>query len=122
MAKRKNDCNLYNVVKEYLKKQKFEKTLELFDSRNDGNKDVNSAMLANFANFLKQRDRKNQNGAFQPIKKVEIYLKHKYRNNIFNEKSSQLTLTFSFQSELIDIRNDQRLLQNRKNLSFQTIL
>ena len=85
MAKRKNDCNLYNVVKEYLKKQKFEKTLELFDSRNDGNRDVNTAMLANFANFLKQRDRNNQNGyddldfeinfgAFQPIQKVELYM------------------------------------------------
>ena len=86
MAKRKNDCNLDNVVAGYLKKQNFEKTLKLFDSRNGGNEDVISAMLADFANFLKQRDRKNQNGAFQPIKKVEIYLKHKYRNNIFNGK------------------------------------
>ena len=84
MAKRKNDCNLDNVVAGYLKEQKFEKTLKLFDSRNGGNEDVISAMLADFANFLKQRDRKNQNGyddldfeinfgAFQPVQKVGLY-------------------------------------------------
>jgi len=51
MAERKNDCNLDNFVIGYLKKQKFEKTLKLFDSRNGGNEDVISAMLADFAIF-----------------------------------------------------------------------
>ena len=81
MAKRKTDCSLDDIVREYLKKRKYEKSLKIFGfghSKNGSNK-----TLGKFFDFLKKNEAEKENikkeydlgfeinfGCYQPEKKV----------------------------------------------------
>ena len=80
MAKRKNDCDLDDVISAYLKKKKYCRSLKLFDAKNGNKGDASSAVLSKFEKFLKKQNQKSKNlddldfeinfGAFQPTQKV----------------------------------------------------
>ena len=81
MAKRKIDCDLDDIVMEYTKKVKCQKTLKLFGTECSGKNDP-SKTLQKFIKFLVQKEKKKENrvkddlgfeinfGAFQPETKV----------------------------------------------------
>ena len=81
MAKRKRECNLDDIVMEYLKRAKCEKTSKLFGIERSGKSD-HSKSLEKFIIFLKQKEMKKKYhveddlgfeinfGAFQPETKV----------------------------------------------------
>ena len=81
MAKRKMDCNLDDIVMEYLKKVKFEKTSKMFGNECSDRKDQ-SELLEKFIKFMKHNEEEKENrgeddlgfeinfGAFEPMKKV----------------------------------------------------
>ena len=90
MAKRKINCSLDEIIMEYLKKVKCEKTSKLFGTENSGERD-HSKSLKKFIKILKQREtqtlseRENSNvelgfeinfDAFQPEKKVSFLSQH----------------------------------------------
>ena len=84
MAKRKIDCSLDDVVMEYLKKVKSEKTSRMFRSGGPSEFD-HSKPLRKFVKFLKRKDMEKQNrieddlgfeinfGAFQSAAKVSFF-------------------------------------------------
>ena len=83
MAKRKIDCSLDDIVMEYLKKFKCEKTSKMFGTGRSSEND-HSKSLKKFMNFLKQNEIEEINRveddfgfeinfkAFQPAKKVSF--------------------------------------------------
>ena len=83
MAKRKIDCNLDDIAKEYLKKVKCEKTSKMFGTERFGGSN-HSKSLKKFMKFLKQKEDKGEKsaeddlgfeinfGAFQPETRVSI--------------------------------------------------
>ena len=82
MAKRKNDCTLDEMVGEYLKNKKCEKSLKLFAEKVERNKNDRMDILEKFVDYLKKKESEKENmedeelgfeinfGAFQPEKKV----------------------------------------------------
>ena len=82
MAKRKNDCTLDEMVGEYLKNGKCEKSLKLFAEKVESNKNDKLVILKKFVDYLKKKESEKENmkdedlgfeinfGAFQPEKKV----------------------------------------------------
>jgi len=85
MAKRKMDCSLNDIVKEYLKKVKCEKSFKMFETERTGESD-HSKSLTKFMRFMKENEKKRGNsveddlgfeinfGAFQPEPKVSFCL------------------------------------------------
>ena len=83
MAKRKNDCDLDDVISAYLKKKNYRRSLKLFDAKNGNKGDASSAVLSKFEKFLKKQNQKSKNdddldfeinfGAFQPTQKVILW-------------------------------------------------
>ena len=85
MAKRKMDCGLDDIVTEYLKKVKCEKSSKMFGAERSSASD-HSKSLKKFMKFLKQKEKEKENrgeddlgfeinfGAFQPEKKVSFLL------------------------------------------------
>ena len=83
MAKRKIECSLDEIVMEYLKKAKCEKSIKLLGIEHSGESD-HSKSLEKFIKFLtkSEKTRENRNaddldfeinfGAFQPEKKVSF--------------------------------------------------
>ena len=83
MAKRKMDCGLDDIVTEYLKKVKCEKSSKMFGTEGSGGSD-HSKSLKKFIKFLKQSEMKKEKrdeddlgfeinfGAFQPEQKVSF--------------------------------------------------
>ena len=81
MAKRKIDCSLDDIVSEYLKKTKCEKSSKIFER---SAKSDHTKALERFLNFLKQKETEKENRveddlgfeinfrAFQPEPKVSI--------------------------------------------------
>jgi len=80
MAKRKMDSGLDDIVMEYLKKVKYEKTSKMFETGRSGAISDHSKSLKKFLKFLKQSDNEKENrdvendlgfeinfGAFQPV-------------------------------------------------------
>ena len=82
MAKRKNDCTLDEMVGEYLKNGKCEKSLKLFAEKVERTKNDRMDILKKFVHYLKKKvsEKENMNdedlgfeinfGAFQPEKRV----------------------------------------------------
>ena len=82
MAKRKIGCSLNDIVMEYFKKMKFEKTSETFGTSGEND---HSKSLKEFVKFLKQNETEKENrvdddlgfeinfGAFKPAMKVSIF-------------------------------------------------
>ena len=82
MTKRKSGCSLNDIVMEYFKKMKFEKTSEMFGISGEND---HSKSLKEFVKFLKQNDTEKENrveddlgfeinfGAFQQATKVSIF-------------------------------------------------
>ena len=94
MAKRKIDCSLDDIVSEYLKKAKCEKSSKMFATERSGGID-HSKSLKKFSDFLEKSERENENyveddlgfeinfGAFQSEPKVSFQLKARFsRRNI----------------------------------------
>ena len=92
MGKRKHDCSLDDIVIEYLKRAKHERTLKLFQKQ-DRNQ-CNKATYADFVAFLKNSVVKENNddddlgfeinfGAFQREAKVRFDIHYKYRGPTF---------------------------------------
>ena len=89
MSKRKVDSSLDDIIYEYLKKVKCEKTFKLFETECSGESD-HSKSLKKFIIFLKQKEIKKEYhveddlgfeinfGAFQPETKVNFYSKWTY--------------------------------------------
>ena len=83
MAKRKMDFGLDDIVTEYLKKIKCEKTSKMFGTESSSETDL-SKSLKKFMKFLKQKETEKENraeddlgfeinfGAFQPEPKVSF--------------------------------------------------
>ena len=83
MAKRKIDCSLDDIVTEYLKEVKCEKTSKMFGNERSGESD-HSKSLKKFMKFLKENETRKRNsveddlgfeinfGAFQPAPKVSF--------------------------------------------------
>ena len=86
MTKRKMDCSLDNIVMEYFKRAKCEKTSKMFGKESSDRND-HSKLLGNFIKFMKQKRTEKKNrveddlgfeinfGAFQPMEKVSFYRK-----------------------------------------------
>ena len=86
MAKRKIDCKLDDIVMEYLKKVKCERTSKMFGTERSAEND-HSKSLKKFMKFLKQNETEKENrveddlgfeinfGAFQPATKVSFLSK-----------------------------------------------
>ena len=84
MSKRKVDSSLDDIIYEYLKKVKCEKTSKLFETECSG-ENCHSKSLKKFIIFLKQKEIKKEYhveddlgfeinfGAFQPETKVNFY-------------------------------------------------
>ena len=84
MAKRKNDCNLNDIIGSYFMKKKCEKSLKLFDENVDQTKNDATKILGKFFRYLKEnktvkKDEKEDDlgfeinfGAYQPDTKVSI--------------------------------------------------
>ena len=82
MAKRKIDCSLNEIVGEYLKKKKFEKSLKLFEEKVKHKNNDLSKTLKRLFDYLKKTESEKENmeyedlgfeinfGAYQPEKKV----------------------------------------------------
>ena len=82
MAKRKIDCSLEEIVGEYLKKKKFEKSLKLFEEKVKHKNNDLSKTLKRLFDYLKKTESEKENmeyedlgfeinfGAYQPEKKV----------------------------------------------------
>ena len=93
MAKRKIDCSLDDIVMEYLKKVKCEKTSKLFETERSGASD-HSKSLKKFIIFIRQKEIKKEYhveddlgfkinfGAFQPEAKVIFCPQYKFM--VFN--------------------------------------
>ena len=91
MAKRKINCSLDDVVKEYLKKVKCDKTSKMFGTEHSIESDQNkiSTSMREFQKFLKKKTKENDVeddlgfeinfGAFQPEKKLLL------RNSLFQK-------------------------------------
>ena len=84
MAKGKIDCSLDEIVMEYLKKAKCEKSIKLLGMEHSGESD-HSKLLEKFIKFLTKSEREKDNrkadddlgfeinfAAFQPEKKVNF--------------------------------------------------
>ena len=83
MAKRKIDCKLDDIVMEYLKKVKCERTSKMFGTERSGETD-HSKSLKEFMKFLKQNEAEKDHsteddlgfeinfGAFQPEARVSF--------------------------------------------------
>ena len=82
MAKRKIDCSLEEIVGEYLKKKKFEKSLKLFEEKvKHKNNDLNKTLKKLF-DYLKKKESEKGDiehedlgfelnfGAYEPQQKV----------------------------------------------------
>ena len=81
MPKRKIDCNLDDIVAEWLKEGKYEKTAKMFGKNRENGA---SKVIEEFIKYLKQKESKKENpveddlgfeinfGAFQPSKKVSF--------------------------------------------------
>ena len=84
MAKRKIDCSLDNIVMEYLKKVKCEKSSKMFGTDGSSEND-HSKSLKKFMKFLKESETEKENrveddlgfeinfGTFQPATKVSFF-------------------------------------------------
>ena len=86
MAKRKIDCSLDDIIMEYFKKVKCEKTSKIFGTEGSGESDreVVSKSLERFVKLLKENETKKENrveddlgfeinfGAFQTVTKVSF--------------------------------------------------
>ena len=95
MAKRKLDCKLDDLVMEYLKKVKCEKTSKMFGTEGSSEND-HSKSLKKFMKFLKQNETEKENhveddlgfeinfGAFQPATKVSFFDFPKFSIQNFN--------------------------------------
>ena len=82
MAKRKIDCTLNEVIFEYLKKRRFEKSLKLFGQNYCPAKNDQTRPLEEFCDYLKKKEIEKESmnhddlgfeinfGAFQPQMKV----------------------------------------------------
>ena len=94
MAKRKVDCSLDDIVMEYLKKVKCEKTSKMFGNEgSDGSNHERS--LKKFIEFMKQNEAKKETrvqddlgfeinfGAFQPETKVSFSILLRFSNYIY---------------------------------------
>ena len=87
MAKRKMDGGMNDIVSQYLKKVKCEKTSKMFGTESSSEND-HSKSLKKFIKFLKQKETEKENrveddlgfeinfGAFQPEKKVSFLSQH----------------------------------------------
>ena len=60
MAKRKIDCSLDDIVTEYLKKVKCEKTSKIFGMESESDRNAISKSMRKFMKFLKENKRKSQ--------------------------------------------------------------
>ena len=81
MPKRKIDCNLDDIVAEWLKKGEYEKTAKMFGKNRENDP---SEVMEEFIKYLKQKEIEKENqlegdlgfeinfGAFQPSKKVSF--------------------------------------------------
>ena len=86
MAKRKIDCTLDEIVAEYLKKEKCQKSLKLFQEKDGQARNDKVPVLEKFVNYLKEQEAEKENkcdddlgfeinfGAFQPEKKVSLVI------------------------------------------------
>ena len=95
MAKRKIDCKMDDIIMEYLKKVKCEKTSKMFGTERPGEND-HSKSLKKFMKFLKQNETEKENrveddlgfeinfGAFQPATKVSFFDFPKFSIQEFN--------------------------------------
>ena len=94
MAKRKIDCSLDDIVTEYLKKVKCEKTFKIFG---DSCENDHSKSLKKFIQFLKQKDVKKDNrveddlgfeinfGMFQPEPKVSFLPQYLFGSRLLDK-------------------------------------
>ena len=103
MTKRKIDCSLDDIIIEYLKKVKCEKTSKMFGTEcsSESDHEVVSKSLERFAKLLKENELKNENrseddlgfeinfGAFQPVSKVS------FSHSIFHGSSHTLSREFT---------------------------
>ena len=97
MAKRKKDCGLEDIVVEYLKKVKCDKTSKMFGIERPV-ESGHSKSLKKFMKFLKENETEKENhveedlgfeinfGAFQPAKKVSFFDFPKFLIQGFNSK------------------------------------
>ena len=85
MAKRKIDCSLNDFIIDYLKKRKYERTLKLFEDKNEGPEKENTRICDNFLNYVIQVESKKEAeiddlgfeinfGAFQTETKVSFLI------------------------------------------------
>ena len=84
MTKRKIDCSLDDIIIEYFKKVKCEKTSKMFGTERSSESEVVSKSLEKFVKLLKENETKKENrveddlgfeinfGAFQPVTKVSF--------------------------------------------------
>ena len=106
MAKRKIDCSLDEIVGEYLKKKKFEKSFKLFEKVKHKNNDLNKTLERLFG-YLKKTEPEKENmehedlgfeinfGVYQPEKKVSsinLYLLA-LGSSLFSFHQEQLIIT-----------------------------
>ena len=56
MSKRKIECNVNDFIAEYLKKAKFKKTFDLFDTHNHQSKKSSEKMNIQFVQYLKEQE------------------------------------------------------------------
>jgi len=103
MTKRKIDCNLDDIIMEYFKKVKCEKTSKMFGTERSSETDheVVSKSLEKFVKLLKENETKKENrveddlgfeinfGAFQPMSKVS------FSHSIFHGSSHTLSREFT---------------------------
>ena len=94
MAKRKLDCSLDDIVSEYLKKIKCEKSSKIFRTESSGGSD-HAKSLKKFMNFLKRKETEKENrveddlgfeinfGAFQAEPKVRFLSLYLFESRVF---------------------------------------
>ena len=102
MVKRKIDCTLDEIVGEYLKKRKCEKSRKLYEENIGYHKNDGTKILEKFLNYLKTMETVKENmkledldfeinfGAYQPEKKVnstKLCGKHEVKSNGPERKS-----------------------------------
>ena len=95
MAKRKIECSLDDIVSEYLKKVKCEKSSKMFGTERSGESD-RSKSLKKFVEFLEKSEREKENRveddlgfeinfeAFQPEPKVSFSSQYLFESRLFH--------------------------------------
>ena len=101
MAKRKVDCSLDEIVADYLKKQKCEKSLKLFGGKVGHKKNGEMVLLGKFVDYLKKSEVEKENandedlgfeinfGAFQPDQKYPSAISRKTGRSAKNSERKE---------------------------------